>query len=356
MERGTVLRNTARLLSIGTAVPAHILDQQAVAAYASELFSGRYTEFDRLSRVFETAASAPAMPSGRSNGIAPRGWPERTAAYLEGAQELFVEAAEKAWRARADGARRRHRRHGLVDRHRDAEPRARVFGRMGFRADVAARAGLRPRLRRRRLRPRHRGAARRRRGPASTVLLVAVELCTLAFRLDKLTKAEHRRDGAVRRRRRGLRAARRGRRLATIEGGAEHTWPDTLDIMGWSVDPQGFGVIFARAIPPFVAERARAGARRHPRAARDRARDDIGRFVCHPGGAKVDRRARARAVARPGALDHEREVLRDYGNMSAPTVLFVLERVIAAGLPERAVLTAMGPGFTASCASLTRAA
>ena len=49
-------------------------------------------------------------------------------------------------------------------------------------------------------------------------------------------------------------------------------------------------------------------------------------------------------------------MLRECGNMSAPTVLFILERVMRAGLPERAVLTAMGPGFTASCVSLRSAA
>jgi Chalcone and stilbene synthases, C-terminal domain len=64
-----------------------------------------------------------------------------------------------------------------------------------------------------------------------------------------------------------------------------------------------------------------------------------------------------RAVS-PGqrALDHERTVLADYGNMSAPTAPFVLERVIQAGLPSRTLLTALGPGFTASCVSLKRAA
>jgi alkylresorcinol/alkylpyrone synthase len=49
-------------------------------------------------------------------------------------------------------------------------------------------------------------------------------------------------------------------------------------------------------------------------------------------------------------------VLRLYGNMSAPTVLFVLERLVAAGLPQRTVLTALGPGFTCSALSLARAA
>jgi len=125
--------------------------------------------------------------------------------------------------------------------------------------------------------------------------------------------------------------------------------------MGWSVDPQGFGVILARAVPPFVEEKlgpaldgmlARLGI----------ARETIGRFVCHPGGTKVVAAIESALCLQQGALDDERAVLRECGNMSAPTVLFILERVIRAGLPERTLLTAMGPGFTASCASLKRAA
>jgi alkylresorcinol/alkylpyrone synthase len=57
-----------------------------------------------------------------------------------------------------------------------------------------------------------------------------------------------------------------------------------------------------------------------------------------------------------GTLEHERSVIADYGNMSAPTVLFVLERVRARGLPPRSLLSALGPGFTASCVSLRHAA
>ena len=191
--------------------------------------------------------------------------------------------------------------------------------------------------------------------PGSTVLLVALELCTLAFRLDdfkvaNLVATALFGDGAAACL---LRAGDGG--VARIEGGAEHNWADTLDVMGWSVDPQGFGVILARAVPPFVEERfgpaldgmlERLGI----------ARETVGRFVCHPGGTKVVAAIERALSLDEGALDHEREVLRECGNMSAPTVLFILERVMRAGLPERAVLTAMGPGFTASCASLTRAA
>jgi alkylresorcinol/alkylpyrone synthase len=76
----------------------------------------------------------------------------------------------------------------------------------------------------------------------------------------------------------------------------------------------------------------------------------IERLCCHPGGAKVITAIeKAMSLAR-GTLDVEREVLADYGNMSSPTVLFVLKKLIDAGIPERVLMTAFGPGFT--CAGL----
>jgi alkylresorcinol/alkylpyrone synthase len=82
--------------------------------------------------------------------------------------------------------------------------------------------------------------------------------------------------------------------------------------------------------------------------------DAIARFTCHPGGAKVIAALERSLAVGQGALDHEREVLRNYGNMSAPTVLFVLERVLADEMPTNTMLLALGPGFTASGVLLTR--
>ena len=48
-----------------------------------------------------------------------------------------------------------------------------------------------------------------------------------------------------------------------------------------------------------------------------------------------------------GALGHARATLRDYGNMSAATVVFVLKRMLDAGVHGRMLMTALGPGFTA---------
>jgi alkylresorcinol/alkylpyrone synthase len=345
----------AHLLSLATAVPPHVLWQRDVAAAAHKLFGGRYDEFGRLAKVFETTGIV------KRHGVRPmewyvepRGWPERTAAYLEGAGDLFVAAAGKALEEAGLSA-------GEVDTVVTvsstgiATPslEARAFGRMGFRDDVmrvpvfglgcaggVSGLSIAARL----------AEAR----PGSNVLLVTVELCTLAFRLDALTKANIVAtalfgDGAAAC---ILRSGDEG--LAAVEGASEHTWEDTLDIMGWNVDPLGFGVIFARAIPPFVAEKL-APVMTGFLDRMDLRASDVDRFVCHAGGTKVITALEQSLRLEQGSLDHEREVLADCGNMSAPTVLFVLDRVLRGAAPARSVLTALGPGFTASCVSLTAA-
>jgi len=336
-----------KLLSVATAVPPHCIEQRDAAAAAHRGFAARYADFERLARVFESSGIR------RRYAVRPLdwyfeklGWPERSAAYLDGAVELFVDAASRALHAAGIGA-------DAVDTVVTvsstciATPslEARAAGRMGFRADIdrvpvfglgcaggVSGLSIASRLARSR--------------PGSVVLMVAVELCTLAFRLDELTKANIVAaalfgDGA------GacvLRSSDTG--IADVEMGGEHMWPDTLDIMGWAVDPQGFGVIFDRAIPPFAEERmAPAVAGILGRAGLGLA--DIDRFACHPGGTKVVVALERALGLVQGSLDVARAVLAEYGNMSAPTVLFVLERLIQAGLPPRTLLTAMGPGFTA---------
>jgi alkylresorcinol/alkylpyrone synthase len=143
--------------------------------------------------------------------------------------------------------------------------------------------------------------------------------------------------------------------VATIAAASERLWPDTLGIMGWRVEDPGFAVIFDRAIPPFVT--AELGAAVDSMLTEfGLERGDIGRLCCHPGGAKVVQAIEAAMALPAGSLDIEREVLRDHGNMSAPTVMFVAEKLIARGLPERALMTAFGPGFTCAGLLLERAA
>ena len=137
--------------------------------------------------------------------------------------------------------------------------------------------------------------------------------------------------------------------VAHIGGSAEKLWPDTLRIMGWDIEDPGLSVVFDRAIPPFVeAELADAVEAMCDTLGLER--NEIDRFCCHPGGVKVIDAIESALQLNQGELNLEREVLRDYGNMSAPTVLFVLDRLLERGLPDNVMMTAFGPGFT--CAGL----
>lgn len=198
-----------------------------------------------------------------------------------------------------------------------------------------------------------RAAMMARANPESLVLFLVVELCALCFRRDDFSKSNIVAtalfgDGAAAAL---LSCAGEGPRVVA---GGEFTWPDSLDVMGWDVTGEGLKAIFSRDIPELVTNKlnevAVAFLREHSLELRD-----IDCFVCHPGGAKVlDALAVAFGVE-PSRLSESRDVLREFGNMSAATVMFVLERALASAQPwRRALLSALGPGFTAGFTLLER--
>jgi alkylresorcinol/alkylpyrone synthase len=190
------------------------------------------------------------------------------------------------------------------------------------------------------------------------ILLVAVELCTLSFRSDAATKSNIVAtalfgDGAAAC---VLRASHKSPPGSiSITNSREHLYPETLDLMGWEVDDSGLGVIFARSIPDFARQNM-ADSINNLLEEADLNYSDVGRFVCHPGGTKVLQAIEGALELKPGALATERQVLSAFGNMSAPTVLFVLKAAMSEGLPDRTIMVAMGPGFTISTALLERKA
>jgi len=346
----------AALISLATSVPPNVFLQKDVLTAAWDVFGSRFPQFETLSSIFSNTGII------KRHGVKPfdwylqpRGWPERTEAFLAGAEALFVEVAQKAL-ASADLSAGEIDTVVTVCSTGIATPslEARVAGRIGFRSDVmrvpvfglgcaGGVSGLSIAARLAQARP------------GTNVLLVAVELCSLALRHDELTKANIVAislfgDGAA------AVILRAGDGGATqIESSGEHLWPDTLRIMGWNVDPEGFGVVFQRTIPNFVTENLNPAMVRIL-AGMQLTMEDIDRFICHPGGARVIGALETALALHQGTLDGERQVIADYGNMSAPTVLFVLEQARAKGLPPRSLLTALGPGFTASCVALKHAA
>jgi len=337
------------LLSLATAVPPHVIAQQDAKALARQSF-GRKALFDRLSGVFDNAGIAKrhiVAPADWYTGD--HGWHDRNGLYLDAAEQLFMRAAadaiEKAGLApkQIDGV-------VTVSTTGIATPslEARCGPRLGLRSDVrrvpvfglgcaGGVSGL--------------AAASRMASaePGSNWLFVTVETCSISIRLDSddpaaVVATALFGDGAA-----AAVVTSGEHSLARLLGSAERLWPDTQRIMGWDVEDPGLAVVFDRAIPPFIeAELAQAVGGMC--ADLGIARDEIDRFCCHPGGVKVIDAIETALDLPQGELNIEREVLNDYGNMSAPTVMFVLERLLERGLPDKVMMTAFGPGFT--CAGL----
>ncbi len=337
------------LLSLATAVPPHVIKQAAAKDIARDAFR-RKNLFDKLSTVFDNAAIAQRHLAAPPEWYAePHGWRDRNQLYLDAAEQLFERAASAAIE-----------KAGLLPREIDgvvtvsttgiATPslEARVGPRLGMRDDIArvpifglgCAGGVNG------LATAARMAAA---DPGSTWLFVTVETCSISIRLDSddpaaVVATALFGDGAA-----AAVVTSGEHSLARITGSAEKLWPDTQRIMGWDVEDPGLAVVFDRAIPPFI-EAELSPAVDEMCGKLGIAREDVARFCCHPGGVKVIEAIESALELNQGELNIEREVLRDYGNMSAPTVLFVLDRLIERGLPEKVLMTAFGPGFT--CAGL----
>ena len=342
----------SQLMAVATASPPFELRTEDVIGEATSIFAGRHQDFERLMPVFANTGIR------RRQSVKPyswfrqeNGWPERTLAFTEGATDLFRKAATAAL-AEASIEPGEIDTIVTVSSTGIATPsiEARVMHDLGFRRNVSripifglgcAGGATGFSL-----------AARLAQTPPSNVLLVVIELCTLAFRPDEMTKSNIIAtalfgDGAAA----CVLSGRKKDGLAAVEFGGEHSWPDTLDIMGWRMDPQGFGAIFSQRIPDFVTQELRAAADQFL----DRnglTIDDIGQYVFHPGGAKVIAALEQVFHLDQGALEIERQVLADHGNMSAPTVLFVLKEALKKPFTGRRFLSALGPGFTSSFATM----
>ena len=340
-----------KLEGLATAVPPNAMPQEIVKALAKEMLGDRYEDFARLSSIMQNAGIKNrylAQPGEWFAGDHDFG--ARNNAYLEVATDLFKEAATKALE---DG--------GMAAEDIDtivmvsstgvATPTidARAMQDMGFRSDVhrvpvfglgcaAGVTGLSI------------ATKLARASVGSKVLMVAIELCSLSFNTNNPTKADFVAtvlfgDGAAAV---CLSSQAGGDNCGvTLGDGVEHLWRDTLDNMGWDVNADRLGVILDKSIPKFVRD--------HYKSAVDDAlekagmeQSEIDRFICHPGSVKVIGAIETSLDLEKGVLDHERDIMSEYGNMSAPTVLFIMQRVLAEAKPGQYMMASLGPGFTAS--------
>lgn len=342
-------RRPARVAGVGTAVPDHHLPQAEARRLARDVFGDHLPDVDRLLAVFENVGV-----DDRYFAV-PASWFEsehdlrhRNGVYAEAAVTLSTRSAKEAM-AVAEVEPDAIDAIFFVSSTGFATPSLDtvLIGQLGLRGDVRRDAtfghgcaggagGL------------ARAADWAAAHPGGHALLVATELCGLALQRSDVSKTNL------------VATSLFGDGSASVVLGTERSgpavvadssvvWPDTHDVMGWTFGPTGMGVVLSRSVPAIVRRHvadsvdvvcAAAGVERH----------ELRHFVLHPGGAAV-------LAALASALDLDdadlvwsREVLRAFGNMSAPTVLFALDDFLRRGSPDPGdlvLLSAMGPGFAA---------
>jgi alkylresorcinol/alkylpyrone synthase len=343
-----------RLLSLATAVPAYPVRQADIRERMRRLFVSADRAMERLMPAFDNAGIETRYSCVPLDWYdEPHGWVEKNELYLANALDLLETAARQCLddaclTADAVDAVVCVSTSGIATPSLEA----RLMDRLGLRSDVmrlpvfglgcaGGVLGL------------ARAADLVRADPTRRVLCLVVELCGLTFRAGDRTKGNVIATALFGD---GCAAALLGGEGdgPALTGWGEYTWPDTLDIMGWRVEEDGLGVLFSRDIPAFVRREMRTAAD-HFLAAQGLDIASIDNFVCHPGGAKVVSALEDVYGLQTGGLDDARTVLRDFGNMSAATVLFVLKRFLDRGGRGRALVSTLGPGFTAGFMTLETA-
>lgn len=332
---------------LGTAVPEHRLTQIEARAFARRFFHRDFEAIDRLLRAFDHAGIVQRQLAR------PIGWYEQTRdfstkndVYRSAALELSCAAANLAiTRAAVDraelGALVFVSSTGISTPSLDSFlvqlidlPRSimRVpvwgLGCAGGGGGLARAAALA-------------------RGLGKPVLLVTVEICSATFVHGDRSKANLIAtalfgDGAA-----AAVIAPKGEGM-TLLAGHSQLIDDTEEVMGWTLREGGLQVRFARSIPGIV-QRTVPIFVRDAAAAAGIGAASIHHFVLHPGGAKVlEAYENALAVSR-ARLESAWAVLRDHGNMSSPTVLFVLERFMntTSATGDCGIVLGLGPGFCA---------
>jgi predicted naringenin-chalcone synthase len=120
--------------------------------------------------------------------------------------------------------------------------------------------------------------------------------------------------------------------------------PRSADLITWHIRDHGFEMHLSGQVPG----RIRRWLVEHGAGLLgNRTVDDIGHWAVHAGGRSILDAVQHGLALRPDALDHSRDVLRDFGNMSSATLVFVLDRILRA--PSAAgdgMAMAFGPGLT----------
>jgi len=349
-----------RILSIGTSVPPNCFTQQEayrMAGYESQRILEIFLNSDIDTRHFYVDP-AHANPHETPDELNQR--------YLRGALEIGRQAIENCLHHASFGVRD-------VDLlvtctctgYVCPDVGTRLMAQMGFRSDTERApltglgcAGALPTL--------QRASDYARAHPGRTALMLCVEICSAAYFIDNSLETVVGNaicgDGAAAFLL-STSSPLRGPIEPQIE--ARSRYPEVVDFESYldpeQLDKVGFEqrdgklrIILAALIRDLAAPMIEKSL--DPLLARNGlARSDIRFWVAHPGGRKVIDNVQRQMGLTDDQLRFSKTVMRGYGNMSSPTVMFVLDEVVRQGDPrpgDWGVMIALGPGMAAETALL----
>lgn len=189
--------------------------------------------------------------------------------------------------------------------------------------------------------------------PEETALIVAVELCSLTFQKDDLSKSNIIAsslfsDGCACVIIAGDESLLTPGISPVLIGSLSTIYDNSLDVMGWEIVESGFSVIFSRDIPQIVKENVKANItqilNKH-----ELNIGDITHYITHPGGMKVISAYEESLGLKNGTLMLPRKILNEHGNMSSASVIYVLDEFLRSGnfkTGEYGLISSLGPGFS----------
>ena len=336
-----------RIQGIGTAVPEHVFDQASIRQVIKNMFSEKVDNLDRLLKVFEHLHIERRHFAREPEWYTlDRGFGEANDMFIETALALSLIAASQAISnsgipVNKFGGIVVSSTTGIMTPSLDAYlvqnlglpmsvARMPLFG-LGCAGGVSGLA---------------RAAELSSTQSGVPVLFVAVEICSATFQRNDFSKSNLIGtsifgDGAA------AVVLGKGDQGLEIVDSYHRLFPETYDIMGWDFIDSGMKVRFSRDIPVFVRQHV-------PEVIKEAvtswciSKDDIKSYIVHPGGAKV-LEAFAEVIGHPSKkLADSHEILKQYGNMSSASVLFVLERMMQNQSLTKgyALMSALGPGFS----------
>jgi len=192
--------------------------------------------------------------------------------------------------------------------------------------------------------------------PEACVLLCAVEICSLhlqyGWEAERIVANALFADGAA-----ALVASGEGSAAASTPGlrrwiaSGSFLVPASAEAMSWAIEDHGFVMGLSPQVPDLL------GAHLRPwlegwLAEQQLTLESVGCWAVHPGGPRILSAVTETLGLDPALIEPSRSVLRDCGNMSSPTLLFILERLRRSGAPGPCLAMAFGPGLCIEVALL----